>query len=156
MSLAQAVDTALKAVPGTVEEAELDDEHGRAVWEVGVLPDRGTPRDVVVDAGDGKVTANRADRPDDDDSEPAGAVRGAKITIAHAARRGGEGRLRTRHVHGVRARARPGRLGGRRDRPERHRLRGHRGRRDRRGALQGDRSGLTRPAAGREPPRGCA
>ncbi|MCP9955148.1 PepSY domain-containing protein [Actinomadura madurae] len=85
VSLAQAVDTALKAVPGTVEEAELDDEHGRAVWEVGVLPDRGTPRDVVVDAGDGKVTANRADRPDDDDSEPAGAVRGAKITIAHAA-----------------------------------------------------------------------
>ncbi|MEO3829612.1 PepSY domain-containing protein [Actinomadura sp. B10D3] len=83
--LAQAVDTALKAVPGTVDEAELDDEHGRAVWEIDVLPDRGTPRNVVVDAGNGKVVANRADHPDGDDSESPGAVRGSKITIAHAA-----------------------------------------------------------------------
>lgn len=91
VSLTQAADAALKAVPGTVEEAELDDEHGRAVWEIGVLADGGTPRDVVVEAGDGKVTANRADRPDDDgddddDSGTSGAVRGAKVTVAEAAR----------------------------------------------------------------------
>jgi uncharacterized membrane protein YkoI len=86
VSLTQAVDAALKAVPGEVEEAELDDEHGRTVWEIDVLASNGTWRDVVVDAATGKVTANRADRPDDDDDrDEAAALRKAKVTVPDAA-----------------------------------------------------------------------
>ncbi|WP_165978614.1 PepSY domain-containing protein [Actinomadura darangshiensis] len=91
VSLAQAADAALKAAPGKIAEIELDGEHGRTVWEVDVLADDGTPRDVAVDAGNGKVTANRVDRPDqgdDDDGDgkaEAAALRNAKVTAPDAA-----------------------------------------------------------------------
>ncbi|TYB44820.1 PepSY domain-containing protein [Actinomadura chibensis] len=64
VSAAQAADAALKAVPGKVGEIELDDEHGKPVWEVDVLADGGGWRDVTVDSGSGKVLTNTADRPD--------------------------------------------------------------------------------------------
>jgi uncharacterized membrane protein YkoI len=89
VSLAQAVDAALKAAPGTVAEIELDDEHGRTAWEVDVVAANGERRDVTVDAADGKVLTNRADDRDDDGrddgvDDPA-ALRGAKVTAAAAA-----------------------------------------------------------------------
>ncbi|MEU5987955.1 PepSY domain-containing protein [Spirillospora sp. NPDC047418] len=89
VSLAQAVDAALKAAPGTVAEIELDDEHGRTAWEVDIVAANGERRDVTVDAADGKVLTNRADDRDDDDrddgeDDPA-ALRGAKVTAAAAA-----------------------------------------------------------------------
>ncbi|MFC4055029.1 PepSY domain-containing protein [Actinomadura syzygii] len=64
VTASQAVDAALKAVPGKAGEVELDDEHGKPVWEVDVLADGGGWRDVTVDSGTGKVLTNRADRPD--------------------------------------------------------------------------------------------
>ncbi|WP_203596184.1 PepSY domain-containing protein [Actinomadura bangladeshensis] len=86
VSLAQAVDAALKAAPGTVAEIELDDEHGRTAWEIDVVAENGERRDVAIDAADGKVLTNRADDRDDDrdDDDPA-ALRGAKVTAAAAA-----------------------------------------------------------------------
>ncbi|GAA1826842.1 PepSY domain-containing protein [Actinomadura chokoriensis] len=91
VSLAQAVDAALKAAPGTVAEIELDDEHGRTAWEVDVVADNGQRREVTVDAADGKVLTNRADDRDDHgrdadgrDDDPA-ALRGAKVTATAAA-----------------------------------------------------------------------
>ncbi|CNF52771.1 Peptidase propeptide and YPEB domain [Mycobacterium tuberculosis] len=87
VSLARAADAALKAVPGTVAEIELDDEHGRTAWEVEVVAGNGDRRDVTVDAGDGRVLKNRADDRDDDDDDrgDAAALRGAKVTAPAAA-----------------------------------------------------------------------
>ncbi|MFA1543018.1 PepSY domain-containing protein [Actinomadura monticuli] len=104
VSIAQAADAALKAVPGTVAEVELEDENGRTVWEVDVLSGSGERRDVTVDAGDGKVLANRADdrggdrgrdgdhrggddgdhRGGDDGDGGAAALRGAKVAAPAA------------------------------------------------------------------------
>jgi uncharacterized membrane protein YkoI len=67
----QARGAALGAVPGTVLEQELDDEAGRAAWEVKVLPQAGGPaREVVVDASTGAVLSNAVD---DDADEAEGA-----------------------------------------------------------------------------------
>ncbi|NVI87421.1 PepSY domain-containing protein [Actinomadura sp. BRA 177] len=86
VSIKQAVDAALKAVPGKVAEIELDDEHGRTAWEVDVVAENGDRRDVAVDSGTGKVLTNRADDRDDDDrdDDPA-ALRKAKVTAPAAA-----------------------------------------------------------------------
>lgn len=85
----EAAAAALKAVPGKVAELELDDEDGKAAWEIGVLADGGGRRDVTVDSGTGKVLSDTADRPDDDDGrDQAGetaALRKAGITAADAA-----------------------------------------------------------------------
>ncbi|GAA1876049.1 PepSY domain-containing protein [Actinomadura bangladeshensis] len=91
VSLAQAVDAALKAAPGTVAEIELDDEQGRTAWEADVVAENGERREVTVDAADGKVLANRADdrdgddRDGDDGTDDPAALRGAKVTAAAAA-----------------------------------------------------------------------
>jgi uncharacterized membrane protein YkoI len=88
VSLAQAAAAALKAVPGTVAEIELDDEHGTTAWEVEVVAGNGDRRDVTIDAGDGNVLTNRADDRDDDDDDDrddAAALRGAKVTAPAAA-----------------------------------------------------------------------
>ncbi|GGQ19728.1 putative membrane protein YkoI [Actinomadura coerulea] len=64
VSLAQAADAALKAVPGKVQEIELDGEHGTSVWEVDVTGAGGSEHEVTVDAATGKVVAEVTD--DDD------------------------------------------------------------------------------------------
>ncbi|MFF2652977.1 PepSY domain-containing protein [Streptomyces sp. NPDC058045] len=56
VDIKQAVDTATKSVPGTATSADLDDEHGKAVWEVEVTDTKGTEHEVTVDATTGKVT----------------------------------------------------------------------------------------------------
>lgn len=88
VSIGQAADAALKAVPGTVAEIELDDEHGRTAWEIDVLAANGDRRDLTVDSGTGRVLTNRADDRDDDDgdddADPA-ALRKAKVTAPAAA-----------------------------------------------------------------------
>lgn len=66
-----AVDAALAAVPGAVvTSVDLDDDRGKAVWEVEVTRSQGE-RELVVDAGSGKVLANTADddRHDGDDDD---------------------------------------------------------------------------------------
>lgn len=52
---------ALQAVPGTVKDAELGNENGYVVWEVGVAGNDGTLYEVKVDAGNGQVLAQEAE-----------------------------------------------------------------------------------------------
>ncbi|MET8922647.1 PepSY domain-containing protein [Streptomyces sp. NPDC004623] len=65
-----AVAAALKAVPGTVTEAERDeddDDRARAVWELDVYGSDQVWHDVTVDASSGKVLSDREDDGDDRD-----------------------------------------------------------------------------------------
>ncbi|MFF4246564.1 PepSY domain-containing protein [Streptomyces sp. NPDC001822] len=67
--LDEAVGTALKAVPGTVTEAGLDDDDdhgGRTVWELDVYGSDKAWHDVTVDARGGKVLSERTDDDNDD------------------------------------------------------------------------------------------
>ncbi|MFJ3323100.1 PepSY domain-containing protein [Streptomyces griseus] len=85
ITLDQAVAAALKSVPGTVTEAELDDDDdhdGRAVWELDVRSSGGTWHDVTVDATTGKVLKTRDDDNDDRDRH---APRSAAVTLNQAA-----------------------------------------------------------------------
>ncbi|MFE8911717.1 PepSY domain-containing protein [Streptomyces globisporus] len=86
ISLDQAVAAALKSVPGTVTEAELDeddDDHdGRAVWELDVRGSDKKWHDVTVDAGNGKVLKTRGDDNDDRDRH---APRSSAVTLNEAA-----------------------------------------------------------------------
>ncbi|WP_101255665.1 PepSY domain-containing protein [Streptomyces barkulensis] len=69
VTLREAVAAALKAVPGTAESAELEDDDGdRPVWEVEVLGEDGTWHEVAVDAGSADVLERGAgsDGRDDD------------------------------------------------------------------------------------------
>ncbi|MFD8603943.1 peptidase M4 [Streptomyces sp. TSRI0445] len=86
ISLDQAVAAALKSVPGTVTQAELDrddDDHdGRAVWELDVRGSDKKWHDVTVDAGNGKVLKTRDDDNDDRDDH---APRSSAVTLNDAA-----------------------------------------------------------------------
>ncbi|MFH9119038.1 PepSY domain-containing protein [Streptomyces globisporus] len=86
ISLDQAVAAALKSVPGTVTQAELDrddDDHdGRAMWELDVRGSDKKWHDVTVDAGNGKVLKTRDDDNDDRDDH---APRSSAVTLNDAA-----------------------------------------------------------------------
>ncbi|MEU8803190.1 PepSY domain-containing protein [Spirillospora sp. NPDC048819] len=77
----EAAAAALKAVPGEIEEIDLDD----GVWEIDVLAKDGGWRDVTVHSENGRVLSNRADDGDDDDRDEAAALRKAKVTASDAA-----------------------------------------------------------------------
>ncbi|MFD4033689.1 PepSY domain-containing protein [Streptomyces sp. NPDC058637] len=84
ISLDRAVAAALKTVPGTVTEAELDDDDDdRAVWELNVYGSDRTWHDVKVDARTAKVVS---DRDDDNDDRDRNAPRSAAVTMDAAAR----------------------------------------------------------------------
>ncbi|MDF6018756.1 PepSY domain-containing protein [Streptomyces sp. JH34] len=77
----EAVGAALKAVPGTVTEAERDDDdddHARAVWELDVYGSDNAWHDVTVDASSGKVLSDRKDDGDDRDGR---APRSAAVSL---------------------------------------------------------------------------
>lgn len=85
ITLDRAVAAALKSVPGTVTEAELDDDDdqdGRAVWELDVRGSDKKWHDVTVDAGNGKVLKTRDDDNDDRDRY---APRSSTVTLNAAA-----------------------------------------------------------------------
>ncbi|WP_405507091.1 PepSY domain-containing protein [Streptomyces cyaneofuscatus] len=86
ISLDQAVAAALKSVPGTVTQAELDrdddDHNGRTVWELDVRGSDKKWHDVTVDAGNGKVLKTRDDDNDDRDDH---APRSSAVTLNEAA-----------------------------------------------------------------------
>jgi uncharacterized membrane protein YkoI len=67
ISLETARETALKQVPGTVIDAELERERGRWVYSIEIQPnDRQQPRkEVLVDADDGSVIAVEDEDQDD-------------------------------------------------------------------------------------------
>ncbi|NEC45928.1 PepSY domain-containing protein [Streptomyces sp. SID8016] len=86
-TLDQAVAAALRSVPGTVTEAELDaddDDHdGRAVWELDVRGSDKQWHDVTVDATTGKVLKTRQD--DDSNDRDRHAPRSSAVTLDEAA-----------------------------------------------------------------------
>ncbi|MFF3299922.1 PepSY domain-containing protein [Streptomyces sp. NPDC001741] len=77
----EAVTAALKAVPGTVTEAERDDDDdsGRTVWELDVYGSDKVWHDVTVDAANGKVLSDRED--DDNDDRDRHAPRSADVSL---------------------------------------------------------------------------
>ncbi|MFD6278154.1 PepSY domain-containing protein [Streptomyces sp. NPDC060209] len=78
----EAVGAALKTVPGTVTEAERDDDDddgARTVWELDVYGSDKVWHDVTVDASSGKVLSDRED--DDNDDRDRHAPRSAAISL---------------------------------------------------------------------------
>ncbi|SEF81595.1 Uncharacterized membrane protein YkoI [Thermomonospora echinospora] len=69
VKIEQAVTAALQAAPGTVVEADLDEENGKPVWQVEVQGQDGTKRELVVDATSGKVVQNEVENNDNDDND---------------------------------------------------------------------------------------
>ncbi|MER5496318.1 MULTISPECIES: PepSY domain-containing protein [unclassified Streptomyces] len=82
VSVQDAVAAALKAVPGTVTGAELDDEDGGLVWELDVYGSDKVWHDVTVDAGNGKVLGKHTD--DEDDDRDRHAPRSAAVSLDSA------------------------------------------------------------------------
>ena len=62
LGLTQALNVALKYMPGTPVEVELEEEHGMPVWKVEIVPRKGgAPREIVIDAANGDVLEMRAE-----------------------------------------------------------------------------------------------
>ncbi|MEU3222291.1 PepSY domain-containing protein [Streptomyces sp. NPDC006976] len=81
ITVGEAVAAGLRAVPGTVTEAELDDENGGLVWELDVYGSDRAWHDVTVDAGNGKVLGKHIDHDDDGDRR---APRKTSVTLDEA------------------------------------------------------------------------
>ena len=82
ITAAQALTAALGAVPGTVLALELEDDDGRAAFEVEVRPQAGGPvREVLISASTGQVLGTTTE--DDDDMAEAARAPVA-ITAAQA------------------------------------------------------------------------
>ena len=59
ITVAQAVESALKATPGTPIAAELDSDWGKTSYQVEVLQQDGTVKKVKIDAADGSHTRSK-------------------------------------------------------------------------------------------------
>lgn len=69
LSISQVSEIALGAQAGTIEEIELENENGKAVFEVEIKTDTGEV-EVLIDAATGDVLAmEQDDENDDDDSD---------------------------------------------------------------------------------------
>ncbi len=53
ISMGEAIDAAVQAVPGKAVEAYIDDEDGRTVFEVEIITDQGKTQEVYIDAQTG-------------------------------------------------------------------------------------------------------
>ncbi|THA73382.1 peptidase M4 [Streptomyces sp. A0642] len=82
VTAADAASSAVRAVPGTVSEAELDDEDGGPVWELDVYGPDGVRHEVTVDADNGKVLGKHTS---DGDDRNRPAPRSAPVTLGTAA-----------------------------------------------------------------------
>ncbi|MFB7007189.1 MULTISPECIES: PepSY domain-containing protein [unclassified Streptomyces] len=80
VAVGDAVAAAVGAVPGTVTEAELDDEDGGPVWELDVYGSDKSWHDVTVDAGNGKVLGRHVSDDKDDDHDRR-APRSASVSL---------------------------------------------------------------------------
>ncbi|MGW2347536.1 PepSY domain-containing protein [Actinacidiphila glaucinigra] len=86
VSLADAVTAARAEAPGTVVSAELDEDRGRAEWEVETLAEDGTWHEVTIDAANGKVVATREEQDQEDADEARDALRGSRTDLVEAAK----------------------------------------------------------------------
>ncbi|MEU1041628.1 PepSY domain-containing protein [Streptomyces sp. NPDC005907] len=85
VSAAGAVDAALGHTPGTAVSVDLDDDAGKAVWEVDVLTRGGNWRSVGIDPVTGGVLGSHAGD-EDDTAEIRAALKGTSTSAAEAAR----------------------------------------------------------------------
>lgn len=79
VSMTDAVNVALGAVPGTPSKAEFetDDAKGNALWSVEIVSDKGV-MDIEVDASTGQIIKQTADDNDQDEHENEAGERGDK------------------------------------------------------------------------------
>lgn len=61
MPLHQASDLALNWVPGTIVEAELENEDGVTVWEIEIVDSNNQTMELVIDATSGKLLSQHLD-----------------------------------------------------------------------------------------------
>lgn len=66
VTIDQAITTASKKVSGKVIEAELEQEHGKLVWEVEIVTARNKVMEVHIDAGTGEVLDVEEEEPEKD------------------------------------------------------------------------------------------
>lgn len=69
ITLNQALQNAVKAAPGRVLKAELENESGFLIYDIEVVGADKTTMDVTLDAGSGQVLALRKDKADQHDHE---------------------------------------------------------------------------------------
>ncbi|MEL7525452.1 MAG: PepSY domain-containing protein [Pseudomonadota bacterium] len=69
LDMTKAIEIALKEVPGTVQESELEKEDGKQVYEIEILTADGQEMEVEIDAATGAVLEIEADGDDDDDDD---------------------------------------------------------------------------------------
>ncbi|MEU6114685.1 PepSY domain-containing protein [Streptomyces sp. NPDC047117] len=84
----QAAAAALKAVPGTVTEVDLDDDESGVAWDVNVLGKDGKWHDITVGADKAEVRGQHVDQDDDGDEgkdRVRSALNDASVDIAQAA-----------------------------------------------------------------------
>ncbi|SNT22568.1 PepSY domain-containing protein [Actinacidiphila glaucinigra] len=86
VSLADAVTAARAEAPGTVVSAELDEDRGRAEWEVETLAEDGTWHEVTIDAANGEVVTTREEQDRQDADEARDALRGSRTDLVEAAK----------------------------------------------------------------------
>lgn len=70
VSLLEALETALEDTPGTIDDAELDEDDGTLHWEVGIYADGSSDStDIRIDAQSGDITGSDDDSDDGSDSD---------------------------------------------------------------------------------------
>lgn len=69
ISMEAALAIALTEVPGSVIEAELEDEDGKVVWEIEVATAAGTEMELLVDANSGEIISSQPDEDEDSDDD---------------------------------------------------------------------------------------
>ncbi len=87
----EAAAAALKAVPGTVTEIDLDEDDPGLVWEMDVLGKDGKFHEVTVDAGNARVLDQHTERKDNGYhgvSHARKELKGATVDATEAARKG--------------------------------------------------------------------
>ena len=55
ITMAEAIDAAVKVVPGKAVEAEIDSENDRTVFEIEIITDSGKTKEVYIDAQSGEA-----------------------------------------------------------------------------------------------------
>lgn len=70
VSLLEALETALEDTPGTIDDAELDEDDGSLHWEVGIYAEGSSDStDIRIDAQSGDITGSDGDNDDDTDDD---------------------------------------------------------------------------------------
>lgn len=68
VTLLEALETALEDTPGTIDDAELDEDDGSLHWEVGIYAEGSSDStDIRIDAQSGDITGSDSDDGDNDD-----------------------------------------------------------------------------------------